>query len=50
MNAFNLIDGLDGLSSGLAIIALVGVGLAATIAGYNDYALVVVMLAPVLVF
>ena len=51
VNAFNLIDGLDGLSSGLAIIALVGVGLAATIAGHNNYALsVVVMVAPVLVF
>ena len=51
VNAFNLIDGLDGLSSGLAIIALIGVGVAATIAGYNNYALsVVVMVAPVLVF
>ena len=46
VNAFNLIDGLDGLSSGLAIIALIGVGVAATIAGYNNYALsVVVMVA-----
>ena len=51
VNAFNLIDGLDGLSSGLAIIALVGVGVAATLAGHNQYALsIVVMVAPVLVF
>ena len=51
VNAFNLIDGLDGLSSGLAVIALVGVGAAATLAGHTQYALsVVVMVAPVLVF
>ena len=51
VNAFNLIDGLDGLSSGLAIIALVGVGAAATLAGHTQYAFsVVVMVAPVLVF
>ena len=26
INAFNLIDGLDGLASGLAVIALAGIG------------------------
>ena len=51
VNAFNLIDGLDGLSSGLAIIALAGVGLAATIAGQTDYAFsIIVIVAPILVF
>lgn len=51
VNAFNLIDGLDGLSSGLAVIALSGVGAAATLAGRPEYGLsVVVMIAPILVF
>ena len=51
VNAFNLIDGLDGLASGLAVVALSGVGLAATLAGHPEYGLsVVVMVAPVLVF
>ena len=51
VNAFNLIDGLDGLCSGLAIVALSGVGLAATLASHLDYALsVVVMVAPIMVF
>ena len=51
INAFNLIDGLDGLASGLAVIALAGIGLAATIAGYPEYALsIIVMVTPVMVF
>lgn len=51
VNAFNLVDGLDGLASGLAVIALTGVGAAATLAGHTTYALsVVVMAAPILVF
>ena len=51
VNAFNLIDGLDGLASGLVIIALAGVGLAATLAGHPEYGLsVVVMVVPVIVF
>ena len=40
-----------GLASGLAVIALAGIGLAATIAGYPEYALsIVVMVTPVMVF
>ena len=51
INAFNLIDGLDGLASGLAVIALAGIGLAATIAGYPEYALsIIVMVTPMMVF
>ena len=51
INAFNLIDGLDGLASGLAVIALAGIGLAATIAGYPEYALsIIVMITPIMVF
>ena len=51
VNAFNLVDGLDGLASGLAIVALSGVGLAATLAGHPEYGLsVVVMVVPVMVF
>ena len=51
INAFNLIDGLDGLASGLAVIALAGIGLAATIAGHSEYALsIIVMITPIMVF
>ena len=51
VNAFNLIDGLDGLASGLAIISLAGVGLGAMVGGHASHALtVVVLIAPVVVF
>ena len=51
VNAFNLIDGLDGLSSGLVVVALSGVGVAAAIAGHPAYAMsIVVMVPPIFVF
>jgi len=51
VNAFNLIDGLDGLASGLAIISLAGVGLGALASGHGSHALtVVVLIAPIAVF
>ena len=51
VNAFNLIDGLDGLASGLAIISLVGVGLGAIGSGHGSHALtVVVLIAPIAAF
>jgi len=51
INAFNLVDGLDGLASGLAVIALAGIGLSATISGYTEYALsIIVMITPIMVF
>lgn len=43
MNAFNLIDGLDGLASGLAIIALAGLLVIATLQG--NFAIVVFCVA-----
>jgi len=51
VNAFNLIDGLDGLASGLAIISLAGVGLGALASGHASHALtVVVLIAPIAIF
>lgn len=51
VNAFNLIDGLDGLASGLAIISLSGVGLGALVSGHWSHALtVVVLIAPIAIF
>ena len=51
VNAFNLIDGLDGLASGLAIISLAGVGLGAIASGHGSHALtVVVLIAPIAAF
>lgn len=51
VNAFNLIDGLDGLASGLAIISLAGVGLGAFASGHAAHALTVaILIAPVSVF
>ena len=45
VNAFNLIDGLDGLACGLAVIAAVGMGGALFFIGYPQAALVYVMFA-----
>jgi undecaprenyl-phosphate alpha-N-acetylglucosaminyl 1-phosphatetransferase len=51
VNAFNLIDGLDGLAAGLAIISLAGVGLGALVSGHGSHALtVVVLIAPIAAF
>jgi len=51
VNAFNLIDGLDGLASGLAVTALGGVGLGAWATGHGSHALtVVVLIAPIAMF
>ena len=51
VNAFNLIDGLDGLASGLAITALAGVGIGAWASGHGSHALtVVVLIAPIVIF
>ena len=48
-NAFNLIDGLDGLAAGLALVATLGLLVAAALSGRSETVLVAVALAGALV-
>ena len=44
-NAFNLIDGIDGLAAGLGFMSLITLGIFLTISGDNSYALIAFALA-----
>ena len=45
INAFNFIDGIDGLASGLALVASMAFGLWFFLAGYMQYAIISISLA-----